>query len=104
MPMLLSKPIVCVVFDLAVTVSTDNIPVVVACFKVIWLLLPAFMIRPVFRPVIPIYRLPVVAGPILPAAAFSDIPAPAVNVWMFAVVAVRLEPVVSKIDPAVDAM
>ena len=34
MPMPLSKAIVCVVLALAVTVNTDNIPVVAACFKV----------------------------------------------------------------------
>ena len=105
MPLLLvSKPIVCVVLARAVTVNTLNIPVLAACFKMIWSLLPAFRIRPVFKPVMPIYKLPVLLGPILPCDAISSIPAPAVKVWISAVVDVNVVPVISTIDPAVDVM
>ena len=48
--------------------------------------------------------LPPALEPIFPQVVINAIPAPALSVWILDVPAVRLEPVVSKIDPAAEVI
>ena len=62
------------------------------------------MVKVVFNPVMPISSLPVVEAPIFPLDAVNVIPAPAAVTWILAVDAVKFNPEVSMIDPAVAVM
>ena len=103
-PIPLSKPIVWVEFTLADTIRFDRIPDGDPCFKYTWSFSHEVKMRPVFMPDMPIYKLPPALEPIFPQVVINAIPAPALSVWILDVPAVRLEPVVSKIDPAAEVI